>query len=324
VVYNGGQLVKRMIQSDRKKSLKQVLIFLLLVSSFLNFVTGLIKFPELQRFFIFVYQFMSAAQVSWWHDMSGLALIGLIVVHLIIKRKELFPWFANLTESMPKLINRKIIITAVFGFLIIMVGFFFLSHRPQPVKLAGVEITNYQGEKLGSIADFRENSIKGPQYVDKNSYRLAIAGLVSEPMTYTYDDILKLPAYQKVVTLNCVEGWSVKVLWEGVLIKDLLKNITVKPEAKTVIFYAADGYSTSFPLDYILTNNIMMASKMNGVVLPAERGFPFQLVAEQKWGYKWIKWITKMELSDDTNYKGFWESRGYSNDGDLNQSQFAP
>jgi DMSO/TMAO reductase YedYZ molybdopterin-dependent catalytic subunit len=67
----------------------------------------------------------------------------------------------------------------------------------------------------------------------------------------------------------------------------------------------------------------MMAYKMNGVVLPPERGFPFQLVAEQKWGYKWIKWITKIELSSDTNYKGFWESRGYNNNGDLNGSKFS-
>ncbi len=54
----------------------------------------------------------------------------------------------------------------------------------------------------------------------------------------------------------------------------------------------------------------------------AERGFPFQLVAEQKWGYKWIKWITKIELSDNTNYKGFWENVGYNNNGDLSGSKF--
>ena len=186
-----------------------------------------------------------------------------------------------------------------------------------------MEIQNYQGEKLGSLNDFRENSIKGPQYIDKNSYQLEISGLVSAPAMYSYADILQLPAYQKVVTLDCVEGWSVKALWEGILVKDLLKNMAIKPEAKTIIFYAADGYSTSFPLDYVLNNDIIMADKINGVVLPPERGFPFQLVAEQKWGYKWIKWITKIELSSDTNYKGFWESRGYNNNGDLKDSQYA-
>jgi DMSO/TMAO reductase YedYZ molybdopterin-dependent catalytic subunit len=159
--------------------------------------------------------------------------------------------------------------------------------------------------------------------VDKNSYNLEITGLVETATNYSYDDILKLPIYQKIVTLNCVEGWSVKALWEGVLIKDLLKNLTIKPEAKTIIFYAADGYSTSFPLDYVLQNDIIMASKLNGIELPPERGFPFQLVAEQKWGYKWIKWITKIEISSDTNYKGFWESRGYNNNGDFNSPKFS-
>jgi len=65
-----------------------------------------------------------------------------------------------------------------------------------------------------------------------------------------------------------------------------------------------------------------VAHKMNGVLLPPERGAPFQLVAESRWGYKWIKWITEIEISDDNDYEGFWESRGYSNDANLNDSFF--
>ena len=61
---------------------------------------------------------------------------------------------------------------------------------------------------------------------------------------------------------------------------------------------------------------------MNNVTLPPERGFPFQLVAESKWGYKWIKWITEIEFSENEYYKGYWESRGYSNNGNLNESYF--
>jgi DMSO/TMAO reductase YedYZ molybdopterin-dependent catalytic subunit len=47
-------------------------------------------------------------------------------------------------------------------------------------------------------------------------------------------------------------------------------------------------------------------------------------VAESKWGYKWIKWVTEIELSDDTSYRGYWEERGYSNNGDLGGSFLAP
>ena len=63
-----------------------------------------------------------------------------------------------------------------------------------------------------------------------------------------------------------------------------------------------------------------MAYRMNNVTLPVERGYPFQLVAEDKWGYKWIKWVEKIELTDDPAYRGYWEQRGYSNTGDLNKS----
>ncbi|MFB0502704.1 MAG: molybdopterin-dependent oxidoreductase [Candidatus Bathyarchaeia archaeon] len=202
-----------------------------------------------------------------------------------------------------------------------LIGIRLLMNDNTDETLDSVEIRDYQGQKLSSMNDFRENSIKGPQHIDEENYRLVITGLVNRNMSYTYDDVIaEHKIYQKVVTLYCVEGWEVTILWEGVLVRDLVYKARVDPKADTVIFYAYDGYSTSLPLDYIVENNIMIAYRMNGVILPPERGFPFQLVAESKWGYKWIKWITRIELSDDANYRGFWESRGYSNDGGLDES----
>jgi DMSO/TMAO reductase YedYZ molybdopterin-dependent catalytic subunit len=193
--------------------------------------------------------------------------------------------------------------------------------RDDVIRLDGVEVREYKGEKLGSVEDFRENSIKGPQQIDKESYRLRVTGLVNAPRDYTYSQITSgHAAYEKVVQLDCVEGWSVKVLWQGILVSDLIKEVGADSSASTVIFRAADGYSTSLPLSYIEDNAILLAYRMNGVTLPAERGFPLQLVAEDKWGYKWAKWITEIELSDDAAYRGYWESRGYSNSGDRDKS----
>ncbi len=187
----------------------------------------------------------------------------------------------------------------------------------EPTELQRIEIKEYEGKDLSSIEDFRENSIKGPQEVDLAEYQLKVTGLVDTPLVLTYDDVLDRAQYEKAVTLNCVEGWSVDLLWEGVRVADLLDQAGADPDARVIIFRAYDGYSTSLPADYIRDANILMAYKMNGVDLPAERGFPFQLVAEEKWGYKWIKWVTEIEVSDDTSFEGYWESRGYSNEGDL-------
>lgn len=189
-----------------------------------------------------------------------------------------------------------------------------------PIPLDAVEVREYRGERLSSIDDFRENSIRGPQHLSAASYRLAVGGLVDRPREYTYDEVLRLfPRYRKPVTLFCVEGWDVTILWDGVMVRDLLADAGTSPNATTVIFTAADGYSTSLPLDYVVNREILIAYAMNNVTLPAERGFPFQLVAEDRWGYKWAKWITGIELSDDASYRGYWESRGYANNGSIDQ-----
>jgi DMSO/TMAO reductase YedYZ molybdopterin-dependent catalytic subunit len=188
---------------------------------------------------------------------------------------------------------------------------------PSLAALQSVEIRNYDGQPLSSIGDFRENSIKGVQHVSLEGYHLKVTGLVDSPLELTYDQVLALPHYTKVVTIHCVEGWDATILWEGVRIDDILAQAGVQDGAPVVIFHAVDDYTSSLPLDYIRQNQILLAVKMNGVTLPAERGFPFQVVAESKWGYKWVKWVDQIELSNDTSYRGYWETRGYDNNGDL-------
>lgn len=195
--------------------------------------------------------------------------------------------------------------------------------RSAAIELDGVEVRDYEGKDLSSVAtDFRENSIKGPQYIDRDSYRMQIFGLVDQPQDLTYDAVIDHQLYKKVVELNCVEGWSVNILWEGVLVRDLLAPAGVQKGANTLIFHAADGYTSSLPLDFFYDNDIIIAYRMNDVTIPPERGFPFMLVAEDKWGYKWVKWITAIEVSDDASYEGYWEKRGYNNNGDQSGSKF--
>jgi DMSO/TMAO reductase YedYZ molybdopterin-dependent catalytic subunit len=174
---------------------------------------------------------------------------------------------------------------------------------------------------LSSINDFRENSIAGVQHVSLDGYRLKVSGLVNTPLELTYDQVLGHDRFSRVVTLHCVEGWDATILWEGVLIEDILAAAGVNEGAPVVIFHAVDGYTSSLSLAYIQANDILLAFRMNGVTLPAERGFPFQVVAQSRWGYKWV---TEIELSSDTSYRGYWEQRGYNNGGDQDGPIFEP
>jgi len=219
--------------------------------------------------------------------------------------------------------SRRILVLVLFLILVAAIIFAVDIGCDDTEVLAPNEIREYEGVDLSSVNDFRENSIKGPQEIDMESYTLRITGLVANSTSYSYDEVVNQHQhYEKVVTLDCVEGWRVTILWEGLLVRDLLAEADPLANAEVVIFHAYDGYTSSLPIDYIMDNDILMAYKMNDVILPPERGFPFQLVAESKWGYKWIKWITEVELSDDANYRGYWESRGYSNSADLDESFF--
>lgn len=188
-----------------------------------------------------------------------------------------------------------------------------LATAPPVADLGNVEVRNYKGTRLDAVSSEPENSIKGPQHVDIKTYRLEVTGLVATPLSLTYADVTTMPAYRKATTLNCVDGWSVTYLWQGVLIRDLLARAGADARAKIVIFRCVDGYSESLPLDYVVGRDVLLAYRMNNLVMPPERGFPFQVVAEDRLGYKWAKWVTSIEVSNNTRFAGYWESRGADN-----------
>ncbi len=188
------------------------------------------------------------------------------------------------------------------------------------------EAVEFMGKPLTPLKDQRNNALAGTQKLDRTAYRLKVNGLVDTPLELTYADLLALPQVSKLMDLNCVEGWNFTAKWTGPALRSIFDKAGVKTEAKNVIFHTADvpGGYTSLLLDYISTKDIILGLKINDLTLPAERGFPFQVVAESKFGYKWAKWVTEIELSDNLNFFGYWEKVGYSNNADITGPAFEP
>ena len=180
-----------------------------------------------------------------------------------------------------------------------------------------MEIREYNGARLDPSIGPRDNSISGVQEVDISAYTLKVSGLVNNPVSLAYEDVVALPAFEKLITLHCVEGWDATILWKGALLKDIIDKASAKNTANTVIFHSVDGYTTSLPIRDIIDKNLMLAYSSNGIKLPASMGYPFIVVAEDKLGYKWARWVNEIELSDNPDYKGYWETRGYDNDADI-------
>jgi DMSO/TMAO reductase YedYZ molybdopterin-dependent catalytic subunit len=185
-----------------------------------------------------------------------------------------------------------------------------------PAVSKGKELRDYQGKHLDVFDRAYDNSIKGPQKVNPETYRLVVTGLVENPLSLSYQEVLKFPIQERVITLHCVEGWTETLLFKGVRLKDLVGRAKAKAGVKTVIFYAADGYSSSLAFKDIEGLDLLLAFEINGRTLDAKRGFPFQVVAESKLGYKWVKWVTRVDLSDKP-FQGYWEKQGYDNQADV-------
>ncbi|MSQ31813.1 MAG: sulfite oxidase-like oxidoreductase [Dehalococcoidia bacterium] len=143
-----------------------------------------------------------------------------------------------------------------------------------------------------------------------------LSGAVEKPVTLTYEKFMSLPKVQVTADFHCVTQWSrLNNVWEGVSISEVMKLITLKPEAKYVMMHADEGYTTNLPLKVLLDNDVLFAYKHDGKDLEPAHGWPLRLVVPKRYAWKSAKWVRGLEFMDQ-DYPGFWEVNGYHNDGD--------
>jgi DMSO/TMAO reductase YedYZ molybdopterin-dependent catalytic subunit len=147
---------------------------------------------------------------------------------------------------------------------------------------------------------------------DPSTWRLEIDGLVRRPHSLSYGELKALPKAGQVSTFHCVTGWSVKnVHWAGVRFQHLLELVEPLPSATAVRFVSAERpYEDSLTLDQIRLPDAMLAYELGGQPLSRPHGAPARVVLPEMYGYKGVKWLTRMELVA-RQPQGYWEQNGY-------------
>ncbi len=164
---------------------------------------------------------------------------------------------------------------------------------------------------------FNVRSFKPIPPVKREDWYLFIGGLVKEPRTFYFKDILALKSETQISRLKCVECWSAKAKWGGFSLKTLLEIVKPEEQAKWVYFRSVDGYYESIPIDDLLEGRVLFVYKMNDQLLPPEHGAPLRLIVPEKYGYKNVKYITRMEFTEKDK-SGYWPDEGsYSLDGTI-------
>lgn len=164
--------------------------------------------------------------------------------------------------------------------------------------------------------NFYLTSYRSPPTIRVKDWSLSVHGLLARPMTLSYDQLCARPAVSQIVTLECVgnavAGEDIGTAeWEGYPLRALLEEAGAEPDAVDVVFRASDEYSESIPFIRAMADDVLIAVKMNGAVLPPSHGFPARIIVPGHYGMKSVQWITEIEVVDH-DYKGYYARKGWT------------
>ncbi len=162
-----------------------------------------------------------------------------------------------------------------------------------------------------------DTAINAP-IIDVDTWTLSINGLVRNPITLTYADLLKRPLFELDDTMSCVSnpvGGNLvgNARWLGCRLDDLIREVGPLSSADQILSSSGDGFGAGFPLNLLDGRDAMIAVGMNGQPLPIKHGFPARVIVPGLYGYvSATKWVTNIELTRFDVKQGFWISRGWS------------
>ena len=176
---------------------------------------------------------------------------------------------------------------------------------------------------LFPVGRFRIYTVTGRLHSRSDAdYRLTVNGAVETPVTFTLDDLKALPPTRMTKDFQCVTGWRVHdVKWTGVRLADLMDKAGVKEGAWGVRFLSFDGiYTETLTMDQARRNDVIVAYEMDGKPVSSAHGGPARLYVAPMYGYKSIKWLETVEVSQNEAPAGYWEVRGYDTDAWIGKS----
>jgi len=205
------------------------------------------------------------------------------------------------------------------GFLLLVGGGLSSLVWAGPVSRLLSPLTSDASQLVGNLLPvdgWRIYTISGTMPLfDPSTWRLEIGGLVKHPRSLNHDQLKALPKAEQVSTFHCVTGWTVNnVHWAGVRFETLFDLVQPLPAATAVRFVSAEHpYEDSLTLAQLRFPDAMLAYELGGEPLSRPHGAPARVVLPEMYGYKGVKWLTRMELVE-RQPEGYWEQNGYDQD----------
>ncbi|MEX2555609.1 MAG: molybdopterin-dependent oxidoreductase [Actinomycetota bacterium] len=158
-------------------------------------------------------------------------------------------------------------------------------------RFTGSHLIGAPGEPFPHVSWLFED----PDPIERDDWRLRIAGDVEREVSISYADLVAEPHEQLRATLDCTGGWYSAQDWAGVPVGTLLDRAKMRDGVRSVIFTSVSGYSRAYPVEE--ARKVLLATQVAGAELEHGHGFPARVVAPGRRGYWWVKWVTEIEAS---------------------------
>lgn len=132
-----------------------------------------------------------------------------------------------------------------------------------------------------------------------SDWRLSVEGSVANPRAFSLEELRQLPARTQITRHTCEEGWTAICKWTGVPLSQVLQAVGMLPSARFVVFYAYDGWVNSIDLIDAFHPQTILAYGLNGQNLPTQHGAPLRLRVERHVGYKSMKYLRRIVITDE-------------------------
>lgn len=150
---------------------------------------------------------------------------------------------------------------------------------------------------------------KGPyaEHQSKNfdTWTLEVSGLVKQPKAFSLAELRAKPTTTQITHLACEEGWSYIAEWTGVPLSNILNEVQLASNAKFVVYNSMEEFWwDSIDLDEALHPQTQISHTMNGAPLPLNHGGPLRMRVPRQLGYKSVKYIHKITVTDSLKHVG--------------------
>ena len=130
-------------------------------------------------------------------------------------------------------------------------------------------------------------------------WRLSVEGSVARPGAFSLSDLKLLPSRTQITRHTCEEGWTAIGQWTGVPLSVVLDAVGILPSARFVMLHSYDDWADSIDLLDAFHPQTILAYSMNGRDLPIPHGAPIRLRVERQMGYKSMKYLRRIVVSDE-------------------------